>query len=146
MSLVSTRATDSRNFERLRKCRNTSISLFLLAGCVLLTSSCSLPAQSASASPVSARSNFSRSGGPGHDFGRRLRISASFPQGTVGAAYNVVISVSGGADPYAFSLASGSLPAGLSLNAATGSVSGTPAAAGIYNFTLQVVDATDRNN
>lgn len=64
----------------------------------------------------------------------------------MGAAYNVVISVSGGADPYAFSLASGSLPAGLSLNAATGSVSGTPAAAGIYNFTLQVVDATDRND
>jgi hypothetical protein len=61
--------------------------------------------------------------------------------GTAGRAYNQTLSASGGTAPFGFSLTGGSLPAGLTL-AASGSISGTPAAAGTFNFTASV---TDRN-
>jgi hypothetical protein len=44
--------------------------------------------------------------------------------------------------PYAWSLAAGSLPPGLGLGAATGTVSGTPAAKGTYAFTARVQDTS----
>src|ERR1700685_4134860 len=37
----------------------------------------------------------------------------------------------------------GPLPPGLSLNASTGAITGTPTAAGVYNFIAQVVDSTN---
>ena len=43
-------------------------------------------------------------------------------------------------DTFTWSLASGALPAGLTLNSATGTVSGTPTAAGAYAFSLTVSD------
>lgn len=45
-----------------------------------------------------------------------------------------------GALPIAFSVAAGTLPAGLSLNSSTGTISGTPSAAGSYSFTLQATN------
>jgi large repetitive protein len=51
-----------------------------------------------------------------------------------------------GATPYTWSLASGALPAGLSLNAATGEISGTPTTAGTANFTVQVTGANGLAN
>jgi large repetitive protein len=61
--------------------------------------------------------------------------------GILGTAYSETISVQGGVSPYAFSLLTGSLPAGTSLNTSTGVISGVPTAAATYNFTIQVVDA-----
>ena len=59
-----------------------------------------------------------------------------------GTAYSAALSVSGGVGPYTYSLAPGStLPPGLTLNAATGVVSGTPTTVGTYSFTTKVVDA-----
>ena len=55
--------------------------------------------------------------------------TTSLPGGTVGAAYNTVLSANGGVTPYSWSVTSGTLPAGLSLAAATGVISGTPTAA-----------------
>src|SRR6185436_7853673 len=40
-----------------------------------------------------------------------------------------------------YSIVSGSLPTGLTLNSATGAITGTPTAAGSFPFTAQVVDA-----
>jgi hypothetical protein len=46
-----------------------------------------------------------------------------------------------GVPPYVWSVASGSLPTGLSLEANTGIVSGIPSTAGTYVFTIQAVDS-----
>jgi len=54
--------------------------------------------------------------------------STSLPNGQVGVAYSASLAAGGGTKPYSWSLTSGTLPAGLSLNAATGAVSGTPTA------------------
>ena len=59
--------------------------------------------------------------------------------GRVGDAYTQNLVASGGATPYAWSLQSGSLPAGLTLNSA-GSITGTPTTAGSATFTLRVTD------
>ncbi|RMD79932.1 MAG: hypothetical protein D6809_02435, partial [Gammaproteobacteria bacterium] len=63
------------------------------------------------------------------------------PEATVGLAYGFSLQASGGITPYAWSIAAGSLPPGLSLDPATGAISGTPTTAGSYSFTVQVTDA-----
>ncbi len=67
--------------------------------------------------------------------------TTSLPSGVVGASYSATVAATGGVMPYAWSIAAGSLPAGLSFNASTGVISGTPTTAGISNFTVQVTDA-----
>ena len=69
--------------------------------------------------------------------------TTSLPGGTVGVAYSQTISASGGVTPYIWSVTVGSLPAGLSLNAGSGLISGSPTAAGTSNFTVQVKDANN---
>lgn len=64
------------------------------------------------------------------------------PNGKVGLAYSAKLAASGGTRLYNWSITSGALPPGLSLNATTGVISGTPAAAGTFNFTAQVSDST----
>jgi len=64
------------------------------------------------------------------------------PGGTVASAYSATISGSGGTGPYTFTISAGALPAGLSLNANTGSLSGTPTAGGTFNFTVKATDAS----
>src|ERR1017187_6785291 len=60
--------------------------------------------------------------------------------GEVGVPFNSgPITVTGGTSPYTFSIGSGTLPAGLTLNTSTGAVTGTPTAAG--TFTIKVTDA-----
>ncbi len=53
----------------------------------------------------------------------------------------MTLSATGGAPPYTWSLNYGSLPSGLSLNPATGKISGIPDAAVDLAFTLQVTDS-----
>src|SRR5262249_10985856 len=61
--------------------------------------------------------------------------------GTAGAAYSAVtLSESGGVAPITWSLASGTLPAGMSLSGA-GVISGTPSTIGTFPFTVQATDA-----
>ena len=74
--------------------------------------------------------------------GARLSISGNPQNGTVGTPYSTTLQAAGGVGPYTFSIASGTLPAGLTLNAATGVISGTPSASGSAAFTAQVRDAT----
>jgi predicted RNA-binding protein with TRAM domain len=67
--------------------------------------------------------------------------SLALAGGEVTVAYGASPVLSGGTGPYAWTLASGTLPAGLTLNASTGAITGTPTAHGTFGFTLLVTDA-----
>jgi hypothetical protein len=82
----------------------------------------------------------SEAGQGSHDSGS-LTLSGTFPGAVTNQAYNSVLTVSGGSAPYQFAIQTGSLPPGMSLNPATGSVSGTPTAAGSYVFQVGATDA-----
>ncbi len=73
--------------------------------------------------------------------GAPIISTTSCPAGTVGVAYSTTLAASGGSTPYAWSLASGSLPAGLTLNVSTGAITGTPTTAGTSNVTAKVTDS-----
>ncbi len=70
-----------------------------------------------------------------------LNVYGSLPSGTVSQTYNAVLSVSGGSSPYYFSVKTGTLPSGVSLNPATGTFSGKPTSAGMYAFEVIVTDS-----
>jgi uncharacterized protein (TIGR03437 family) len=74
--------------------------------------------------------------------GVSISTSARLPDGVVGTAYSQTLSASGGSLPYSWSVSSGALPPGLSLNASSGSITGRPIAAGTFTFTVQVADST----
>jgi len=65
---------------------------------------------------------------------------ASLTTPTVGAPYSATATVSGGTAPHAFTVSNGSLPAGLSLNASTGVISGTPTSSASQTFTIRAAD------
>ncbi len=68
--------------------------------------------------------------------------TTSLPDGVVGTAYSPTVAATGGSGPRTFSISAGTLPAGLSIAAGTGVISGTPAGpAGTSNFTVMVVDS-----
>lgn len=66
---------------------------------------------------------------------------ATIPGAAVGVAYTQTFTGSGGTAPYTFTITAGALPAGLSLNTTTGALTGTPTAAGPFNFTVRATDA-----
>ena len=71
--------------------------------------------------------------------------TAGLPNGAVGTPYDQILTVTGGTTPLSWSISSGALPTGLSLNANTGEITGTPAAAtaGIsVPFTVAVRDSS----
>lgn len=76
--------------------------------------------------------------------GVALSISGTpVTSGTVGQAYaGFTVSAAGGTAPYVFSVQAGTLPAGLSLDSATGKISGTPTtAANSAGIVIRVTDS-----
>jgi Putative Ig domain len=69
--------------------------------------------------------------------------TTSLAAGTVGNAYAITLAASGGTAPYKWALTGGSLPSGLSLDAATGTIAGTPSSpASQLALTFQVTDSS----
>ncbi|HQR34175.1 MAG TPA: putative Ig domain-containing protein, partial [Blastocatellia bacterium] len=68
--------------------------------------------------------------------------NGTLPGGQLNSFYSQTFTQSGGVGTATWSVSAGSLPAGLSLNASTGELSGTPTTPGTSNFTIR---ATDQN-
>jgi hypothetical protein len=68
--------------------------------------------------------------------------NSALPSPTVGQQYSATVPATGGIAPYTWSVSSGSLPAGLTLDSATGTVSGTPTSPGSSTFTIQAADSS----
>ena len=64
----------------------------------------------------------------------------SLPDGKVGEAYSQTLTADG-TEPIIWSVDSGNLPTGLSLNVDTGEISGTPTADGIAKFTVKATNS-----
>jgi hypothetical protein len=67
------------------------------------------------------------------------------PNGTVGSFYSKTFAATG-SSPITWSVLSGSLPAGLSLNSSTGLLSGTPTTAASYSFVIRATNSTGHND
>jgi hypothetical protein len=101
--------------------------VILLLAVALTTTSCGTLAQAAGAQNSATPNN--------------LLLHGTFPAGTVSESYNAVLAVGGGRVPYHFSVKTGALPPGISLNPATGSFSGKPTSAGTFSFEVIVTDS-----
>jgi len=66
---------------------------------------------------------------------------ATLPPGMLGTPYSQSVTASGGTTPYTYTIASGALPGGLSLNPASGLISGVPVQTGFFNVTIRATDA-----
>jgi large repetitive protein len=66
---------------------------------------------------------------------------ANLPEGEVGEAYDGGLTGGGGTPPYTWLIDAGALPPGLSLNASTGAITGTPTTSGTFSFTVELIDS-----
>ncbi len=69
----------------------------------------------------------------------------ALPDASVGANYSYTLQASGGAEPYTWTISSGSLPAGLALDSHSGVISGKPATPGLRTFSVSVSDAAGQD-
>lgn len=68
--------------------------------------------------------------------------TTALPNGKQGSAYSFDLQATGGSGVYTWSIQSGTLPSGLSLNSRTGAISGTPTKPGIFTpLVFKVTDA-----
>ena len=66
--------------------------------------------------------------------------SAALPTAVINVAYSATLTATGGQQPFTWSIASGTLPAGLNISSA-GVISGTPTTLGTSHFKVQVTDS-----
>ncbi len=67
----------------------------------------------------------------------------TLPDDTLGQPYSATVSASGGSGNYTFDVSNNSLPGGLTLNASSGVISGTPTTTGPASFTIGASDNND---
>lgn len=72
-------------------------------------------------------------------------LPSSLPTGIVGTSYTPSLSASGFFSPPAFSVFSGSLPSGVTLNS-NGTFQGTPSQAGLFSFTVQALNSASNQS
>lgn len=70
-----------------------------------------------------------------------LRLTGTLAAGTLGVSYSCGLTVLGDTPPDTWTISSGSLPGGLSIDSSTGVISGTPTADGNFTFTVRVEDS-----
>ncbi|MCX6338879.1 MAG: putative Ig domain-containing protein [Candidatus Aureabacteria bacterium] len=68
-------------------------------------------------------------------------ITGTLPQAKVGEAYRSQFAATGGTPPYLWSIHTGSLPEGITLERLTGSLTGTPSTPQLAVFQVKVVDS-----
>ena len=61
-----------------------------------------------------------------------------------GVPYRASLAATGGASPYQWSISSGALPAGISLQSSTGALAGTTTLSGSFAFTVEVSDSAGK--
>src|SRR4051812_6677522 len=71
--------------------------------------------------------------------------TTAIPPGRASVAYGTTLAAAGGQNVYTWSISAGTLPSGMALDA-SGVLSGTPAAAGDYSFTVTAADASNTQN
>lgn len=81
---------------------------------------------------------------PFHVYAPPQLTTASLADGTLGQPYLQQLSSVGGKGERRYQHTQGTLPPGLTLNGATGALSGTPTTAGPFTFTLTVFDENDQ--
>lgn len=69
-------------------------------------------------------------------------ITDNLPPATLGVEYDAAVYARGGPLPITWAVADGQLPPGISVDAQSGIVSGTPTAEGVYDFTLRALSGT----
>ena len=72
--------------------------------------------------------------------------TTSLPGGQVGQVFDAAMSATGGSGAFAWSISGGALPAGVSLNPASGELSGTPTTACTSAFTIRATDVSVASN
>lgn len=72
--------------------------------------------------------------------GLTITTALTLPAATAGTAYSQTLAVTGGTAPYTWSIVTGALPTGLTLDGASGTIGGTPKAAGNFTITFQAMD------
>lgn len=72
-----------------------------------------------------------------------LQLGTPVSPAPINEVYHSQIGASGGTPPYSWTIASGLLPPGLTLNVSTGSIDGTPTQTGPFSFETKVSDSSN---
>jgi Putative Ig domain len=72
--------------------------------------------------------------------------TTTLPDATPGVSYLATLAATGGKLPYQWSITSGKLPSGISLNGSSGSISGMTTVTGSFSFNVQVTDAAGQSD
>jgi len=102
------------------------------------------PTGTGSASISASASGYAAGPGLTVNFVLALNVTTTqLPAAQAAQNYNQTIAVTGGVTPYTFSISSGNLPSGLTLNPNSGVISGIPAQANQeFNFTVKITDSS----
>jgi hypothetical protein len=70
-----------------------------------------------------------------------ITTASPLPNGVINQFYTQIMTAAGGIPPYTWALNTGILPPGVTIDPATGILSGTPTATGTFNFIIGVTDS-----